>query len=207
MSILGTRVVRVEDPLLLTTGGTYTEDLVDPRLTGALHATFVRSPLAHARVLSVDSTRARGAAGVVAVLTAADLGLSTLPVMLPMFHPGMGASLLATDVVRFVGEPVAVVLTEHAQQGQDAADLVDVEYDPLPAVVDVRDAARDEVLLFPEAGTNTVCTFGPDVLAEDLFDGCEVVVTEEVVDQRVAAAPLECRAAAAVVEDDGRLTV
>ena len=91
MSILGTRVVRVEDPLLLTVGGTYTEDLVDPRLTGALHATFVRSPLAHARVLSVDSSRACAATGVVAVLTAADLGLSTLPVMMPLFNPGMGA--------------------------------------------------------------------------------------------------------------------
>ena len=63
MSIMGTRVLRVEDPLLLTTGGTYTDDLRDPRLAGALHATFVRSPVAHARIRTVDTTRARSARG------------------------------------------------------------------------------------------------------------------------------------------------
>ena len=79
MSILGTRVLRVEDPLLLTTGATYTDDLVDERLAGALHATFVRSPLAHARVTGVDTAEALASPGVVAVLTAADLGLDPLP--------------------------------------------------------------------------------------------------------------------------------
>ena len=82
---------------------------------------------------------------------------------------------LATDKVRFVGEPVVAVLTEQAYQGPDAAELVAVDYDPLPAVVDVRDAARDEVLVFQEAGTNTVFGFGLDEpFDEHLFDGCEV---------------------------------
>ena len=207
MSMLGTRVVRIEDPVLLTTGGVYTDDLVDARLQGALHLTFVRSPIAHARILSLDSSRARTAPGVVAVLTAADLGLAPLPAMLPMYNPAMVSPLLAAEVVRFVGDPVAVVLTELAYQGQDAADLVEVEYDPLPAVVDMREAAADQVLLFPAAGTNTVCTFGADTPDADLFDGCEVVVTEQVHNQRLAVAPMEGRAAAAAPDDGGRLTL
>ncbi|MDP9434466.1 MAG: xanthine dehydrogenase family protein molybdopterin-binding subunit [Actinomycetota bacterium] len=207
MSILGTRVLRVEDPLLLTTGGTYVDDLQHPLLDGALHLTFVRSPVAHARITSLDVEAARAAPGVIAVLTAADLGLPTLPVLLPLYNPAMGIPLLASDVVRFVGEAVAVVLTEQAYQGEDAAELVEVGYDPLPAVVDLQDAARDEVLLFPDAGTNTVCTFGVPHFSDDLFDDCEVVVSERIVNQRVAAAPLEVRAAAAAPDDDGRLVL
>lgn len=205
MSILGTRVLRVEDPRLLTTGGTYVDDLQDPRLAGALHLTFVRSPVAHATVRSIDTAAALGSAGVVAVLTADDLGLAPLPPLLPVYDAAMVTPLLAEDVVRFVGEPVAVVLTEQASQGEDAAELVAVEYDPLPAVVDLRRAARDEVLLFPAAGTNTVCTFGVAEFADDFFDGCEVVVSQEIVNQRVAAAPLEVRAAAAAPDGEGRL--
>ena len=94
-----------------------------------------------------------------------------------MYAPAMTTPLLASEVVRFVGDPVALVLTEQSYQGQDAADLVEVGYDALPAVVDVRDAVRDEVLLFPDAGSNTVCAFGGPELDADLFDGCEVVVT------------------------------
>ena len=110
----------------------------------------------------------------------------------PVGHDAMLRPFLATDKVRFVGEPVVAVLTEQAYQGPDAAELVAVDYDPLPAVVDMRDAAADEVLLFPEAGTNTVLSFGLDEpFDEHLFDGCEVVVTRTIVNQRVAPAPLE----------------
>ncbi len=207
MSILGTRVLRVEDPLLLTTGATYTEDLVDERLTCALYATFVRSPMAHARVLSVDATEALASPGAVAVLTAADLGLAALDPFMAVINAHMRTPLLGVDVVRYVGEAVAVVLTEQASQGEDAADLVVVDYDVLPVAVDPRQAARDEVLLFPEAGTNTVCTFADGDLDEELFAGCEVVVTQEVVNQRVAPAPLEGRGAAAVWGEDGRVVV
>ncbi|WP_214403170.1 xanthine dehydrogenase family protein molybdopterin-binding subunit [Pseudonocardia lacus] len=207
MSVMGTRVVRVEDPRLLSTGGVYTEDLRDPRLTGALHLGFVRSPLAHARVVSVDAAEALAAPGVVAVLTAADLGLPAAPPMMPNFNPAMTLPALAGDVVRYAGEPVVAVLCEDAYQVEDAVGLVDVEYEPLPFVVDMRAAARDEVLLFPEAGTNTVCTFGAEELDEGLFEGCEVVVTREIENQRVAVASMEGRAGAAVPDDDGRLTL
>jgi len=209
MSILGTRVVRTEDPLFLTRGAVYTDDLVDDRLAGALHATFVRSPVAHARIEAIDTSAATGAPGVVAVLTADDLGdVPEQRPMMPAYPAGMAQPLLARGVVRFVGEPVAVVLTEERYQGEDAAELVAVDYEPLPAVVDPWDALRDEVLLFPECGSNVVTDRGerPARGAEpgEAFADCEVVVSGEIVNQRVAAAPLEVRAAAATWEG-GRL--
>ena len=204
MSIMGTRVVRTEDPAFLTRGGTYTADIALP---GALHLTLVRSPVAHARIASVDVAEARSAPGVVDVVTGAEVDLAPVKPA-PVGHDAMVRPFLATDRVRFVGEPVAAVLTEQAYQGEDAAELVVVDYDPLPAVVDMRAAARDEVLLFPEAGTNTVVGFGLEKpFDEHLFDGCDVVVTAEIVNQRLAAAPLETRAAAAQWGDDGRLTL
>jgi carbon-monoxide dehydrogenase large subunit len=207
MSILGTRVVRTEDPLFLTRGAVYTDDLTDERLSGAVHATFVRSPVAHARITAIDPSAALAARGVVAVLTADDLGEPPPQrPMVPSYPEAMAQPLLARDVVRFVGEPVAVVLTEERWTGEDAAELVSVDYDPLPAVVDPREALADEVLLFPEAGTNVVTSRGgePD---DALFAECAVVVTRDVLNQRVAAVPLEVRAAAAVWDDDGRLVL
>lgn len=209
MSILGTRVRRVEDPVFLTTGAIYTEDLVDEHLAGAGYVTFVRSPLAHARITGVDVSALTGRPGVVGVLTGADLAdLPLAPAMMPLYEPHMRQPLLARDTVRFVGEPVAAVITDSAFDGEDAAELVVVDYEPLPAVVDPRQAARDETLLFPAAGTNTVCAFGKlDSLDERVFDGCEVVVRQDIVNQRLAPAPLEGRSAAAVVGEDGRLIV
>jgi carbon-monoxide dehydrogenase large subunit len=111
-------------------------------------------------------------------------------------------------VVRFVGEPVAVVVTEDPYQGEDAAELVDADYEALPPVIDLVRAAGDEPgVLFPDAGTNVAGTFGDAAaLKADLFDGCEVVVTRTIVNQRVAPAPMETRAAIAAWGQDGRLT-
>src|SRR5882757_8588652 len=151
MSILGTRVVRTEDPAFLTRGATYTDDVVDERLTGAVHATFIRSPIAHARIESIDPSAALAVDGVVAVITAADL--ADLPVQqppFPVFPVEMAQTILPADVVRYVGEAVAAVLTDDRYRGTDAAELVEIEYDPLPAVVDPREAATDETLLFPD---------------------------------------------------------
>ena len=207
MSIMGTRVVRNEDPVFLSRGAMYTDDLTDDRLTGALHLTLVRSPLAHARITSIDVEEARSAPGVVAVVTGADIDLEP-PLLFPMAEKGMVRPWLATEKVRFVGEPVVAVLTEQAYQGQDAADLVEIDYDPLPAVVDLRAAASDEVLVFEDVGTNTTNGFGLDEeFDEHLFDDCEVVVTQEIVNQRLAACALETRAASAVWGDDGRVTL
>jgi carbon-monoxide dehydrogenase large subunit len=207
LSILGTRVLRTEDPKFLTTGGVYTEDVVDERLAGACHVFFARSPLAHGRISGIDVSAALEAPGVVAAFTGADL--ADLPVIPPsmagIMNAEMSQRLLATDKVRYVGEPVAVVVTEHPYQGEDALELVQVDYEPLPAVLGF--APADDSLLFEAAGTNLAGEWGNESqLQADLFEGCEVVVQRTIVNQRVAPAPMETRAAAAVWGEDGRLT-
>ncbi|HEY1702472.1 MAG TPA: xanthine dehydrogenase family protein molybdopterin-binding subunit [Trebonia sp.] len=211
MSILGTRVLRVEDPGFLTTGAVYTEDVQDERLSGAVHLHFVRSTVAHAKINSIDTSAALEADGVVAVFTGQDLaddGIEPVKPMMPNMNQAMVQPLLATGAVRFVGEPVAVVVTEEPYQGEDAVELVDVDYDILPAVVDMFESknATDD-FVFPDAGTNVVVEFGDkDGTDPHLFDGCEVVVTKTIANQRVAPAPMESRSAAAVWDTDGRLT-
>ena len=206
MSILGTRVIRTEDPRFLTTGGVYTDDM---RLPGACHVHFVRSAVAHARILSVDVGAALEAPGVIAAFTGADLAdLPQAPPPMPgMINAQMSQPLLATDTVRYVGEPLAVVVTEGRYQGEDAANLVDVDYEMLPAVVDMGEAESSQTVLFPAAGSNIAASFGDrSALAAGLFDGCDVVVSRTIVNQRVAPAPMETRAAVASWDEDGKLT-
>jgi carbon-monoxide dehydrogenase large subunit len=220
MSILGTRVIRTEDPRLLTAGGVYVDDLREPDLTGAVRATFVRSTVAHARITEIDKSGALEQPGVVAVLTAADMTDIPKPPAAdenaPEPEAAEGAAppapeawqepILATDTVRYVGEPVAIVLTDTTYQGEDAAELVSVDYDFLPAVTTIDQALSDESVLFPAAGTNLAAEGGSDTADDSIFDGCDVVVEGDIVNQRVAALPMEGRATAAVFKD-GRLTV
>lgn len=205
MSILGNRVVRREDPKFLTVGGTYVDDI---DLPGALHVHYVRSTMAHAVITSVDVDEAKAAPGVVAVFTGADVDLAPLgPPMPGMFTSGMERPWLARDRVRFVGEPVAAIVTEERYQGPDAAELVWVDYDPLPAVVDPATAAESDTLLFPEAGTNVAADLAAMFGERDdpnFFDGCDVVVRQKLVNHRVAPCPMEVRAAASTWEG-GRL--
>ena len=200
MSILGNRVLRKEDPKFLTVGGTYVDDV---RVDGALYATYVRSTMAHARIAALDVEEARKAPGVVAVFSAADLDMAPAAPEMAFLNQAMTRPALAQGVVRFVGEPVAVVVTEERYQGPDAAELVFVDYEPLPVVMSAEESAAQDVLLFPDVGTNVAfeLAFGRD---ESLFDGCEVVVRQRIVNQRVAPCPLEVRAAAAEWRD-GRL--
>ncbi len=199
MSILGTRVVRTEDPRLLTRGGVYTDDLRIPELDGAARITFVRSPVAHARITGIDTRAALASPGVVAVLTAADLE------GLPSGGQPTTEPLLAADRVRYVGEAVAVVVTEQGYQGEDAAELVSVDYEPLPAVVSFDDALAGATLLFPGTESNVVGS-GGDPAPAGAFSGCEVVIERTFPNQRVAPLPLEGRAAAARWAG-GRLTL
>ena len=203
MSIFGNRVPRVEDPKLLTVGGSYVADLRIPELEGAAHVHYVRSTMAHARIGSIDVEEACSAPGVIAVFTADDLDLEPLPPSMPMFNAAMVRPILAEDKVRFVGDLVAVVVAESLSEAMDAAELIWPDYDPLPAVVDPEDARSGDVLLHEEAGTNVSIDlqFGR---SDDLFDDCEVVVTEQVENQRVACVPLEVRSAASAWVD-GRL--
>ena len=202
--------MRTEDPRFLTTGGVYTADVEDEQLAGACHVHFVRSAVAHARIRSIDLSAALKAPGVIAAFTGADL--AGLPVQAPpmpeVINTQMGQPLLARDVVRYVGEPVAVVVTEGRYQGEDAADQVDIDYDALPTVIDMAAAAAEGApVLFPDVGHNVAASFGDAAaLAADLFDDCEVVVFRTIANQRVAPAPMETRAAAAAWGPDGRLT-
>jgi carbon-monoxide dehydrogenase large subunit len=205
-SILGNRVLRKEDPKFLTTGGVYVDDLHDPLLENAAHVTYVRSTVAHGTIESIDTSAAMEMPGVLAVYTAADLDLQ--PVASP-FNPAVTRGLLAIDKVRFVGEPVAMVITERADQGEDAAEQVVVDYGVLPAVIDLEESITSGTLLYEAAGSNVVFDTSflgmPPVTDDEFFAGCEVTVKARVVNQRVAACPLEVRGAAAAWTDDGRL--
>ncbi len=205
MSVLGNRVVRKEDPGLLTGITPFVSDIRDPLLDGAVHVTYLRSAMAHARITAVDPSEALAAPGVIGVFTAADLGLTLQP---SPYSPPFMVSPLAIDVVRYVGEPIAAVVTERPDQGEDAAELVIVDYEPLPVVIDPIEAIEGKTLLFPEAGTN-VCVdsahMGIPADSPDLFDGCDVVVSEHLVNQRLAPCPLEVRSAAAAWTADGKL--
>ncbi|HZR52150.1 MAG TPA: xanthine dehydrogenase family protein molybdopterin-binding subunit [Streptosporangiaceae bacterium] len=217
MSIMGTRVIRTEDPRLLTAGGVYVDDLRTPELSDAARLTFVRSPVGHARIAGIDTSAALAEPGVIAVLTAADMDDLAPPPPYDPDNPGgeggpvpMGGPwqepLLAIDTVRYVGEPVAVVITDGRYQGEDAAELVEVDYEQLPAVVGPLAAIRDESLLFPAAGSNTAMDARGDAFDDAPFEACEVVVEQDIVNQRLACMPLESRATAAAYRN-GKLTV
>ncbi|MPY92347.1 MAG: molybdopterin-dependent oxidoreductase [Acidimicrobiia bacterium] len=201
-SILGNAVRRVEDPDLLTGRGTYLANL---RLPGLLHVAFVRSPVAHAAIRSIDAAEAVAMPGVVAVYTAADLGLSP-------HHGFVGLAdtflrpPLATDRARFVGEAVAAVVAESKAAAVDAVDAVIVDYDPLPIVADAEAALTPGApVLFEALGSNLAFSLG-DAAADGFFDDAEVVVRGRFVNQRVAVVPMEGNACVAVPGDDGRLT-
>jgi aerobic carbon-monoxide dehydrogenase large subunit len=204
MSILGNRVLRVEDPRFLRGEGRYLENMP---FEGALTVTFVRSPLAHARVTSVDASAAAALPNV-QVFVGADVDVPPFgPPPYWNINPGMVRPLVATDVVRFAGEIVAVVVSEDRASGADAAELVAVDYDLLPVVLSVEESANEEVLLFPELGTNVAARGGSQERDETLFEGCDVVVSDTIWSQRMAAAPLEPRSAYAELDGAGRLTL
>ena len=203
-SILGTRVERKEDPKFLTSGGVYADDLQDPRLVGAAQAAYVRSAVAHGTIESIDIDGALEMPGVLGVYTAESLALEPVP---SPFNPAVGRTLLASDKVRFVGEPVAVVVAETMEQATDAAEMVFVDYEFLTTHVDLETAMASDVHIYDAAGSNVV--FDTTALgipentdAADYFADCEVVVQGRFMNQRVAPCPLEVRASAAVWEGD-----
>lgn len=201
-SILGTSVRRVEDLDLITGASTFVGNLA---LDGGLYLHFVRSPLAHAHITGIATADAAAAAGVVAVFTAADLDLPAHHGLM-VVNPDVPRPPLATDRVRFVGEAVAVVVAETAAAGADAAELVEVDYDPLPAAVDPEAALEPGAeLQFPELGSNLAAGVrAPD--GADVLGDAEVVVRARMVNQRLAVMPMEGNAIA-VAPDGGKLTI
>lgn len=198
MSILGNRVVRKEDPALLTTGGTYVDDI---SVTDALQVVFVRSMVAHGEITAIDVSEARTAPGVVDVVTNADLTIGDIKPFM-MINQSITRPVLARDRVRYVGEPIVAIVAETRAAAVDAAELVIVEIDSLPVLIDPRDAlAEDAIHLFPHIGTNVA--LHSDHPGEPLsFDNCDVVVSQTTVNQRLAPAPIENRSAIAWWEND-----
>jgi carbon-monoxide dehydrogenase large subunit len=159
----GERVRRVEDDRLLRGHGRFTDDIDD----GALESYIVRSPYAHARIRSIDVTAARAVPGVAAVYTAADLpfGQTDLPILIP--HPnlthGRTQRCLASEVVRYAGEAVAFVVAESRAIAEDAAEVVDVDYEPLPVVITPEVAARAEHLVHDDVPGNVAADMTQEV--------------------------------------------
>ena len=205
-SILGNRVLRKEDPKFLTTGGKYIEDLNDePLFAGALHVTYVRSTVAHAKITNIDLSECKNAPGVVAVFTAQDLSLEEES---SGFNAAAKRAHLAIGKVRWVGELVAAIVTERADQGEDAAERAIIDYETLEPLIDLEHAMTSMNLIYEECGTNivmgTVEMGMPDNTGDELFKDCEVVVKGRFMNQRVAPCPLEARGSAATWID-GRL--
>ncbi|MEO8693072.1 MAG: xanthine dehydrogenase family protein molybdopterin-binding subunit [Acidimicrobiales bacterium] len=203
MSLMGTRVIRTEDPKLLTHGGDYVGDL---DLAGSAALVYVRSSMAHARILDIDTSAAATMPGVIKVLTAADIAhLPKLPSPFPGVVPDPYLRpMLATDLVRFVGEPVAAVIAENAYLATDASEQVVVSYEPLTVVVDLEESATDKLLFFE--GTETNASMQIPAFMKANFDDCEVVLEQRIVNPRMAIGAIEPRCAAALWNGD-HLTV
>ena len=202
-NVVGQRIRRREDPRFLRGEGRYVDDLALP---GALHLTFVRSYMAHAKINGIDTSAAQDAGA--QVFTAADTGgiVNPPPPFIPI-DPQMFRPLLCADTARFVGDIVAVVLADSREASVDAAELVDVDYEQLESVTDPEEAVRDEVLVYPGVGTNVCLAMPPQSPDPNLFDASEVVVKGKVISQRLAACPIEPRSSAAQMGEDGRLTL
>jgi carbon-monoxide dehydrogenase large subunit len=193
---VGARVDRIEDLRLLTGHGTFVDDITLP---GMLHARFVRSPFARAMIRSIDIAPALGATGVRFVFTAADLN----PDVKEQWHTSVGSASpetprppLADEEVRFVGDPVALVVAETLALAVDAAELVEVDYVPLPAVVDYTTAEGADALVHAGHGSNVIGEIAgrPSSALDETFASAAHVVSETIHQQACAAAPMEGRA-------------
>jgi carbon-monoxide dehydrogenase large subunit len=199
---IGQRIRRREDPRFLLGRGRYVDDT---KIENAMYVTFVRSSVAHGAITSIDADDARARPGV-QVFTADDLGLHpTPPPPMLQVHESMFRPPMASDRVRYVGEIVAAVVAESREASVDAAELVVVDYDTLPAVTDIREVVKDGVLLFEPAGSNT-CLRIPGAGEEDFFAGCDIVITGSNESPRLLALPIEPRSTVAEFED-GKLTI
>ena len=198
---IGARVRRKEDPRFLTGRGQYTDDV---RLLGTVYAAFVRSPHAHARIVDIDLNAASETPGVVAVYTGKDLadgGVNGIPVgwLLPGLKPS-NHNAIAVEKVRYVGEAVAVVIAESPYTARDAAGLVAVEYDPLPAVADAEQALAAGAPIVRDAADDNVCfrwQIGDAAATDAAFTEAKTIVRQRLVNQRLIPVAMEPRASLA----------
>lgn len=203
------RMLRKEDPRLIRGLGNFVDDI---DLPGMLHLAILRSPYAHANILSIDVSAAQAHPKVKAVITGADLaeqGLAWMPTLSNDVQ-----AVLATDKVRFAHQEVAFVVAEDRYSARDALELIDVEYEPLEVVIDVRkamDADAPVIRTDLEGKTDNHCfdwETGDQEATEAIFNDSDVVVSEEIIYPRVHPAPMEtCGAVADVERVSGKLTL
>ncbi|MGH9001248.1 MAG: xanthine dehydrogenase family protein molybdopterin-binding subunit [Acidimicrobiia bacterium] len=201
---MGRSVLRFEDRPILTGETRYTDDLQIP---GALSLAVLRSPYARARIRSIDTSAAAGVPGVVAVLTGAELAAEwARPMPLLFVPPGVEVrdpihGPAAVTTANYVGEAVAVVVAESRELGVDALELIEVDYEPLPAAVDLEEAYHDRVVIHEELGTNRAYTF-PILIDEAAVDAAFAAAAHTVkqrhLQQRVLPAAMEPRATCVV---------
>jgi carbon-monoxide dehydrogenase large subunit len=214
---IGQSVRRTEDQRLITGTGRYTDDISLPRQS---HAYFLRSPHAHARIASINVEAARGAPGVIGIVTGADLqkaGIGPIPCMVPLKNrdgsdmPIPERPAIATERVRFVGDIVALVVAESHAQAKDAAELIEIAYEELPAVTGTMAALEPGApQVWDFAGNNVVFdwTLGAEPAMRAAFAKADKVATVDLVNNRVVPTPLEPRvAAAAWSAGDDRFTL
>jgi len=189
----GTRVPRVEDNRLLTGRGTFVDDVSSP---GMLHACFVRSPFARAKIIGIDAAAALALPGVRAVFTAGDLN----PDVKEAWHAVAGKNIqdtprppLAEGEVKFVGDPVAVVVAESRYLAEDAVELVDVDYEALPAVADFTQAVNSDVVVHEAYPDNVAGGMGGAPPDEETFSSAAHVAEANVYQQIYAPVPMETR--------------
>jgi carbon-monoxide dehydrogenase large subunit len=210
--IFGSGIRRREDPRLITGTARYTDDIVLP---GMVHAAILRSPHAHARITRLETARAKAAPAVVAVFTGADIEGALNPIPCAWLLPNAELKIaqyraLAQDVVRYVGDAVAVVVAESPYQAADALDLIEVDYEPLPATVDPEKAAQKNApQLHAEIPGNVAFHWtlaGGDVDAA--FKSADVIIRDRIHQQRLIPTAMETRGAVAqFVPATGELTL
>jgi len=204
-STFGIPALRTEDPRFLTGQGRYLENISIP---GSLHAVFVRSIFAHATVNAIEGIdEARAMPGIVAVFTGPDLALPDQSAAGSVEAPGdleqpFERPVLASERVRYVGEPYAVVIGDTSSQARDAAELIWADAEPLPVVIDAESATEDTTLLFPQMGTNVATRFEHH-WADDVLAGADVVVRGRFLNQRLAPVPMEMNGIAVAPVEDG----
>jgi len=202
-SVLGAAVKRVEDPRFITGAGKFLQDIEE---TGALWMVPVRSVIPHGEVEDIDVDAALAVPGVVQVYLADDLDVEPMPLGAPGLEEITRRPVIASEHVRFVGDIVAVVVAESERTASDAADLVWADIEPLPVVSTPEAGAEpDAPLLFPELGTNVVYDRGED--DDGVLSDADVIVEFRVVNQRLAAVPLETSGALAAPREDGGLDI
>jgi carbon-monoxide dehydrogenase large subunit len=205
---IGAALDRSEDKRLLLGRGVYTADIRLPRLA---QAAVLRSTHARARIVSLDTVAARRAPGVLAVLTFADISDIARPLPQVQPHPALNSRVpypLVRDVARYVGEPLAIVVAENRYQAEDALDLIDVEYEPLPAAIDPERALRDaEARVHDDLPDNVAGRFGQEVgHVEQALKESHTIIRERLTIGRVSGQAMETRAITAAY-DAGKLTV